>query len=176
MPVGSYLTQQNVNPRHLILAGALIAFPFLYLSSVMESFAGFAVFFVVGLSINQGLAYMVPVHHGWLWWPKYPGLVSGLILSGFGCGSLIFDTLLARLINPKDIPVDKYGFYPDSVNERFIKSWQITISIWLCIVLVGMALIFKGAVKLKVEPISKPTTPTLNTQADVSFNDSQSFS
>lgn len=101
MAFGSYLVQKNVNPRIMIAIGAAVAFPCFFIGSFMyESFPAFAVFYVIGFSFNQGMAYMVPVHHGWLWWPKNPGLVSGIILGGFGFGGLIFDNLMTAVINP----------------------------------------------------------------------------
>ena len=78
----------------------------------MKDFTPFAIFYVLGFSINQGIVYMVPVHHGWLWFPNNPGLVSGIILGGFGLGSLIFDNVLRVLVNPEDLPRDEEsGFY-----------------------------------------------------------------
>ena len=49
---------------------------------------------------------MVPIHHGWLWFPDHPGLVSGIILGGFGVGGLIFDNVFTHVINPGNESVD----------------------------------------------------------------------
>ena len=112
MPVGSYFAQKNVNPRLMIIIGGCIAFPCFIIASFMKDFTPFAIFYVLGFSINQGIVYMVPVHHGWLWFPNNPGLVSGIILGGFGLGSLIFDNVLRVLVNPDDLPRDEEsGFY-----------------------------------------------------------------
>ena len=43
---------------------------------------------------------MIPIHHGWLWFPESPGLVSGLAIGGFALGALIFDNVSTALINP----------------------------------------------------------------------------
>ena len=94
MPLGSYLAQKNYNPKLLILLGASVAFPCFYLASFMDEFYGYAILYTLGFAFNQGIVYMVPVHHGWLWFPNNPGLVSGVILGGFGLGSLIFDNVL----------------------------------------------------------------------------------
>jgi len=149
MPIGSSLTQRNINPRLLILLGGVVAFTCLYLASFMESFVGFSILFVVGFAFNQGIAYLVPVHHGWLWWPQYPGLVSGIILSGFGVGGLIFDPVFTVLINPDNKSVDKDGFYPPEVDGRFISAFRIVVSIWLLIATTALIMIFPGPVKEK---------------------------
>ena len=68
---------------------------------------------MLAFSFNQGIVYMVPVHHAWLWFPKYPGLTSGIIIGGFGFGALIFNSLSTALINPDNLPFDKETFkYP----------------------------------------------------------------
>jgi len=43
---------------------------------------------------------MVPMHHGWLWFPDKPGLISGIIIGGFGLGALIFGPLATAIVNP----------------------------------------------------------------------------
>ena len=119
MPFGSYLVQRNVDPRLMILLGAVVAFPcFITAAFMKESFLAFAILICVGFSFNQGMAYMAPVHHCWLWWPKNPGLVSGIILGGFGFGGVIFDNLLTAVINPWGDKED-HGRYSDRVNDRF---------------------------------------------------------
>ena len=52
------------------------------------------------------MTYMVPVHHGWLLFPNRPGLISGLIICGFGFGALIFNTVSRILVNPDDESAD----------------------------------------------------------------------
>lgn len=49
---------------------------------------------------------MVPVHHGWLWFPGQPGLVSGLVIGGFGLSALIFDNVSTAIINPQNLKTD----------------------------------------------------------------------
>ena len=46
------------------------------------------------------MVYLAPIHHGWLWFPDHPGLVSGIIIGGFGVGALVYDNVWTALINP----------------------------------------------------------------------------
>ena len=159
MPIGSHLAQKNVNPRLLILIGGCVAFPCFFIASFMKSFTGYAIFYVFGFAINQGMVYMVPVHHGWLWFPNNPGLVSGIILGGFGLGSLIFDNVLTHVVNPDNISVDSEGFYPKSVDDRFMLMWRVLVGSWLFITIVGAIMIFPGPVpKSKLEGIVGTTS------------------
>ena len=93
---------------------------------------------------------MVGMHHGWLWFPNSPGLVSGIIIGGFGCGGLIFDNMFTHLINPDNLKINKEtGFYDDSVNERFVSTYRIVIACWLAIDVIAFILIFPGPVPKK---------------------------
>ena len=108
MPIGTALIQRNWNPRLLIILGACISFPCFFGASFIDSsnFIGFAILFALGFSVNNGINYMVPVHHAWLWFPENSGLVSGIILGGFGFGSLIFDNVFTHVVNPDNLPYD----------------------------------------------------------------------
>ena len=61
-----------------------------FMSISIKSFYPFMILFAAGFGLCNALTYMVPMHHGWLWFPNNPGLVSGIIIGGFGVGTLIF--------------------------------------------------------------------------------------
>ena len=58
---------------------------------------------------------MIAVHHGWLWFPNRPGLISGLIIGGFGLGSLVFSPIATQIVNPHD-EQEKNGRFSDEVT------------------------------------------------------------
>ena len=88
---------------------------------------------------------MAPVHHAWIWFPKFPGLTSGIIIGGFGFGALIFNSLSTALINPDNLPFNKETFrYPEEVDENFTKMMQTLILLWAICVLLGAIMVFKG--------------------------------
>lgn len=150
MPIGAYLVSRNWSPQLLIFIGACIAFPCFFLASIMDTFVGFAIFYILGFAVNQGIVYMIPVHHSWLWFPLNPGLVSGIILGGYGAAGLIFDNLFTHMINPDNLKVDPVtGFYPQSVDDRFISTWRYVVTMWLALAIAGFCMIFKGPIKKK---------------------------
>lgn len=65
----------------------------IFVSSYMKTFAGWWICTAVAYAVVNGITYMGPVHHGWLWVPDRPGLVSGVILAGFGISGLIFNNV-----------------------------------------------------------------------------------
>lgn len=50
-----------------------------------------------------GVAYMVPIFNTWDWFPKSPGLTSGLIIGSVGLGHVIFQGIGFRICNPDDV-------------------------------------------------------------------------
>ena len=92
-------------------------------------FWAFSALFVFGFGFMNGLTYMVPVHHGWLWFPERSGLVSGIIIGGFGLGPLIFNNVSLAVINPLNESSDENGKFTDEINERFI-GMMITANCW----------------------------------------------
>ena len=121
-----------------------------FLTTMAESsFLTFYLLYSIGFAIPQGLTYMAPVHHAWLFFPNSAGLVSGLILGGYGFGSLIFDNLSTALINPYDDPVDEHDWYPSRVNENFKKMMYMLILSWAICIVIGLIMIFEGPIKKK---------------------------
>ena len=55
-----------------------------------DNFILFYILLSGGLGVCNGLSYTVPIKLGWKAMPERSGLVSGLIIGGFGFGSLIF--------------------------------------------------------------------------------------
>jgi hypothetical protein len=53
--------------------------------------------------IGIGLTYFIPLMCGWEWMPNNKGLVSGIILCGFGFGSFIFGFVAMAIVNPNNI-------------------------------------------------------------------------
>ena len=72
---------------------AAIGIGIIFLGSYASTFNGWWATWIIGYGIGGGVTYMGPVHHGWLWMPDRPGLVSGIILAGVGLSGLIFDNI-----------------------------------------------------------------------------------
>ena len=87
------------------------------MSMEMDKFKGFLPLFSIGYGICNGLTYMVPLQHGWLWFPQRPGLISGIIMGGYAMGSFSYGLLCHALVNPEnETPIDNK--FSDTVNSR----------------------------------------------------------
>lgn len=99
--------------------------------------------FAGGFGLCNALTYMVPMHHGWLWFPERPGLVSGIIVGGFGVGTLVFSLVCTALVNPDNVE-SVNGRFPDDVNARVPHMLVVFTVCRLCIAIVSIILIFPG--------------------------------
>jgi MFS family permease len=60
----------------------------------------FYMLYIFGYGICCGTTYMVPVKLGWKAFPRQPGLISGIIIGGYGVGPLIFAQISSAIVNP----------------------------------------------------------------------------
>ena len=52
------------------------------------------------------VGYVVPLIVGWEYFPKRRGMVSGIIVGGFGFGSFLFGFVATYLVNPENLKPD----------------------------------------------------------------------
>lgn len=121
----------------------LIYAPMILASTQAKEFTTFLPLFSIGFGLCNGLTYMVPMQHGWLWFPERPGLVSGIIIGGFGIGTLVFGLVCGHIVNPDGADaVD--GKFPDSVNE-LVPHMQLVLAVSnIALAIVAIVFIFPG--------------------------------
>ena len=91
----------RVGPRRLALAGSvmfsggyMIASLALHLDLLTLFYLGFGVIGGAGI----GLGYVTPVATAANWFPDYKGLVTGIVVMGFGVGALLLSMVLAPVL------------------------------------------------------------------------------
>ena len=100
---------------------------------------------------------MAPIHHAWLFFPNHGGLISGIILAGYGFGALIFDNVSTAIVNPGGkYKKDEHGWYPKEVNHEFEYMLRVLIISWSVCVLIGLCLIFRGPLPRNKRPYTTP--------------------
>lgn len=65
----------------------------------INSLRAFTIMYSVSFGLCNGLAYTVPLKVCWDHFPDRKGTVSGVVIGGFGLGSLIFGFISTLLIN-----------------------------------------------------------------------------
>ena len=65
-----------------------------------DQFRTFVALYCFGYALCIGLTYMVPVQIAWSLYPKKLGLVSGLVIGGFGIGNIMCSKMSTMIVNP----------------------------------------------------------------------------
>lgn len=71
-----------------------------YLSSLITNFVLFKWFFMITFGFATGFTSMLGVYVAWQYFPGHEGLVSGIIMGGFGIGGFMFTLIGVEMINP----------------------------------------------------------------------------
>ena len=105
MPVGAQILKSKaVDERMLILAAASFGLLGIHFSLILaQTFSQFTVLFALSFGMVNGLCYTIPLKVGWDYFPDNKGMVTGIIVFGFGLGTFIFGFLSTMLINPNNL-------------------------------------------------------------------------
>ena len=98
----AYYQTRKSNKLILIIGGST-AILMVLISSFVQRFSLFVLFYGIGLPSGVGISYFVPLMCGWEWLPSRKGLVSGIILMGFGFASFFFGFIAMALVNPDNV-------------------------------------------------------------------------
>ena len=144
MPLGTYIIQLGYSPKISIAIGSSLGLFFLLIASWAKTYAGFFWAYSLSFSLLGGFAYMVPVHHGWLWFPKHPGLATGLIIGGYGLSGLIFNNVATAVINPQNLKTDDPNF-DQTITDNFVHMQRVLWGCYFAIRFISIVTIFKGS-------------------------------
>lgn len=148
-PVGAALTRK-VNPKLLIGLGASLMLAGTFFASYMINWYLFVLFYAVLYPVGMGLVYYVPMICCWEWFPENKGLVSGLIVGGFGFGAFIFGFLSTALANPDHDNPDKVTkFFPKEVGERTPGMLRICVICWAVLSFISLILVSRNPEAIK---------------------------
>ena len=128
MPFGAQVAYRLKGRTILAISGTIATLSAGLASFVPETgFLIFAMFLTGGMGLCIGISYTTPINLGWKAIPERSGLITGLIIGGFGVGSLIFTALGTLIINPDNlgqvsIEEESTGLaievFPESVSQR----------------------------------------------------------
>lgn len=102
----------------------------------MQSWWGFLIFYGIFFPAGIGICYWVPIVCGWEWFPDHKGLISGLIVAGYGFGSFFFGFLTTAIVNPDNLPVrpPEPGYhdklFPPEVAARVPEMFRYCLIPW----------------------------------------------
>lgn len=96
----------RVGPRAAAAIGSCCLVGAPLLSSMVTSLWAMTCTYGLLFGFGGGLTYTVPLVCGYRWEPERKGLVSGVILSGFGLSALVFNQIQSVLVNPHNLKPD----------------------------------------------------------------------
>lgn len=151
MPLGPAVVNA-IGASKTLLLGSWIMSAGVFLSSYAKNLYTFLAFYAILFGTGVGLAYTSPMVAGWKWLPSQKGLVSGVILTGFGAGGFFFNLIGTYLVNPKSLDLVN-GKFPDEIYYNFPSMLRKLAVIYAVLQLVGALLVS--------EPKSQAVAPAL---------------
>ena len=129
----------------------------LFFSSFVESWPAFLFLYAVMYPVGIGVCYFVPIICGWEYFPTRKGLVSGIILCGYGLGAFFFGFISTAIANPNDEkPIDDKsdpndGFFPRDVADNVPRMLQICVAMWAVLCIISVATVTRNPAHQKQE-------------------------
>ena len=121
----------------------------MYLATYQTSYFLFHWMFCFSWAMASGLSFYAPMHQAWGFFPDRPGFASGLIISGFGGGGLIFNNLSTSIINPENISISD-PLYNETIKAGFPMMIRKLMVYWFAIITIGLLLVWKSPPKPEV--------------------------
>ena len=119
MPLAARFAAKTSARINCMITGGVFA-AFLYMSSYAQDFGTFAGLFGLCCGAAIGVVYIVPIIHCFRFFPDKKALISIIIVSASGIGTLIFSYIGLSIINPENqgiLPGE--GFYSREISLRF---------------------------------------------------------
>mmetsp|Transcript_27636 Transcript_27636/g.44532 ORF Transcript_27636/g.44532 Transcript_27636/m.44532 type:complete len:439 (-) Transcript_27636:108-1424(-) len=138
-PIGGMI-EQKLGPRITSLLGSWIMCLGVFLSAFATSVSSLVFFYGVIYGLGMGIAYMCPLKCGYRWMPKRKGIISGIVVTGFGLGGAAFNIVGATICNPENKTGTPY--FEDDVASRVPTMLMILGGIYaVCTTLGAMVLV-----------------------------------
>lgn len=156
MPFGPIVVGK-IGSQKTMFIGTLLVSLGVYLASYAKSLLTFILCYSGLFGAGVGLSYAAPMIAGWKWLPNAKGLVSGVILTGFGAGGFIFNLLGTSFVNPKGLNPTN-GKFPAEVYDAFPIMLKKLAILYFIVGSIGAAMITVPATttKGKAQAVAAP--------------------
>ena len=106
---------RRFGPRPTILVGSVLCTGGMALTclGVQTSLAVTMLTYGMMGGFGIGLAYTSPMLTGYEWFPRNRGVVSGIVVGGYGLGSIILTSVQTSYLNPDNVSPEDDGFFHD---------------------------------------------------------------
>ena len=155
------LLEKVIGVRHNILLGGLFLVSGTIGASFCTSVTPLVFFYGFIFGAGIGISYSTPIVTCSRWFPKKKGLVTGLIVAGFGSGAFVFGELALSISNPDGLNVDPDTLYFDpnsSVIQNVPRMFQVLGSIYAVMIVIASFLVVEPTELIFAEKLSVEIT------------------
>mmetsp|Transcript_18491 Transcript_18491/g.25712 ORF Transcript_18491/g.25712 Transcript_18491/m.25712 type:complete len:477 (-) Transcript_18491:544-1974(-) len=138
MPVGGMI-EKKVGPCYTALLGSSVMCVGVILSAWATTTFQLLILYCLVFGLGMGTAYMAPIVCGMKWMPKRKGIVSGIVVAGFGLGGAFFNVLGAYICNPENKQPTPY--FEDDVADRVPTMFIVLGCIYAAMTTIGAFLL-----------------------------------
>ncbi|XP_075242061.1 apicoplast pyruvate carrier 1-like [Convolutriloba macropyga] len=138
---------QFIQPRFVILGGLVFQSLSILLTGWLIEYGYVPLIFIYGLmqGFGIGIAYPLCVKFAQMWYPENSGLITGIVVAGFGSGSFVINFVQTAIINPENLSPnyqseDNDYFTQNRVLNNVPKCFFILGSLYASLSLIGLAL------------------------------------
>lgn len=161
--IGS-IVEQKFNSRVACIIGCTIhcLSTFLTIFALKMNFVALVLVYGLGSGIGCGSSYMASIIAAQKWFPNRKGLLTGIIVSGFGLGGLVFTKLETLYVNPNNVEPDSSRYFPANVYNRVPNLFLYMGIVFTIAQGIGCLIAFPPP-EHQVEPRSNQSNQTGNT-------------
>lgn len=111
---------KRTSPRFVCVVCGIALSAVIYLASYAQSFSTFVWLFGMAPGIIIGFLYIYPTAHCYKYFPTKKTLISGLIISASGIGTLFFALMAHDTINHNNERISsEFGYYGSEIALKF---------------------------------------------------------
>jgi len=154
-PAGAILFREGWNPKILVGIGAGLGLLGAFLASISHYWALFLVFYAFTAGLGFGLAYVPPLVSALEWIPNREGVVTGIIISGFGFGAFVFSFVCTGIANPNNLSPEEVSpgvfMFTTEVTDNVPKMLRTLGLCWAGLGVIAVILVKKNPDAIKQE-------------------------
>ncbi|EAR99903.1 oxalate/formate antiporter family transporter (macronuclear) [Tetrahymena thermophila SB210] len=109
IPLGMKLIKKTARTRIVCFILTTLASACIFIASWQTQFGVFVIFYSLFFGVLDGASMSITLYIGLLYYPKKRGLISGLILVGYGLASLIYSQVFFQIVNKQNLQPIKAG-------------------------------------------------------------------
>lgn len=133
----------------------------IFIASNMTSWWAFIFWYCVMFPAGVGIVYWPPIMCGWEWFPDNKGLISGLVVAGFGFGAFIFGFISTGIVNPNNLKADipfQHGktndkIFPQEVADLVPHMFKICLIFWTIFAIIAILGVQRNPAYVRQEKI-----------------------